>query len=427
MAATQAMTGAAGHREAIAVAPGVHWIGALDPKLRSFDIILRTEQGTTYNAYLVRGSDGVAVIDTVKAGLADEFFARLESVADYGEIRAIVLNHLEPDHSGALPELLRRAPQATLYISARARAILNGLLKSVEPRPTPPLVTVKTGDSLSLGDRELRFLHTPFLHWPDTQCTYLVDEEVLFSGDLFGCHVCDGRLFDDEIGEFWPAIDYYYAHIMRPFARELRNALAEVQALDLRVLAPAHGPILRDQPRRYLEHYQALAKRPPNAPPRLAIFYISSYGNTAQMAEAIAAGAAEDTGVQISTHDIEAGETATFVDLIERADAVAFGSPTINSDAVKPIWDLLSSLAVIDVKGKRAAAFGSYGWSGEAVGLIEERLRGLKMQLPVPGLRIKLIPSGEELAACGDFGRQLAAALVSRSWSSGVAEFAEPG
>lgn len=427
MAAPNAMTDAARHREAVAIAPGVHWIGALDPQLRNFDIILRTEQGTTYNAYLVRGSDGVAVIDTVKAGLADEFFARLESVADYGEIRAIVLDHLEPDHSGALPELLRRAPQATLYISVRARAILNGLLKSVTPRPQPAVVAVKTDDSLSLGDRKLRFIHTPFVHWPDTQCTYLADEAVLFCGDLFGCHLGDGRLFDDRIGEFWPAIDYYYAHIMRPFARHVRDALAEILPLAPRVLAPTHGPILRDRPHRYLERYQALARRPASAPPTLAIFYISAYGNTAQMAEAIAAGASELAGVQVSTHDIEAGETAAFVDLIEGADAVAFGSPTINSDAVKPVWDLLSSLATIDVKGKRAAAFGSYGWSGEAVGLIEERLRGLKMQLPVPGLRIKLIPSDEELAACRDLGRQLAASLVGGHGSARTLDLAEPG
>ncbi|MBK1701244.1 FprA family A-type flavoprotein [Thiococcus pfennigii] len=427
MAAADAMTDAAHHREAVAIAPGVHWIGALDPALRTFDIILRTEQGTTYNAYLVRGRDGVAVIDTVKAEFAEEFFARLESVADYGEIRAIVLNHLEPDHSGALPELLRRAPQATLYISARAPAILNGLLKSVVPRPKPPLVTVKTGDSLSLGERKLRFLLTPFVHWPDTQCTYLADEGVLFCGDLFGCHLCDGRLFDDRIGEFWPAIDYYYAHIMRPFAHQVREALAEILPLEPRVLAPTHGPILRERPRRYLEHYQALARRPANGPPRLAIFYISAYGNTAQMAEAIAAGAGEADGVQVSTHDIETGETAAFLDLIEGADAVAFGSPTINGDAVKPIWDLLSSLATIDVKGKRAGAFGSYGWSGEAIWLIEERLRGLKMQLPVPGLRIKLIPSTEEIAACHAFGRQLADSLVGGPGSARTLDLAEIG
>jgi flavorubredoxin len=162
------------HREAVPVADGAFWIGALDPTLRSFDIILKTANGTTYNAYLVRGSEGVAVVDTVKVGFEEQFFARLESVASYDEIRVIVLNHLEPDHSGALPELMRRAPQAQLYISRRAVSMLKALLKPKEQELA--YTTVTTGDSVSLGGATLRFLHTPFLHWPDAQCAYLEEE-----------------------------------------------------------------------------------------------------------------------------------------------------------------------------------------------------------------------------------------------------------
>ena len=419
------------HREAVPIAPGVHWIGALDPGLRTFDIILHTDAGTSYNSYLVRGQQGVAVIDTVKAELSGEFFARLESVADYEEIRAIVLDHLEPDHSGALPELLRRAPQATVYISARATAIFKGLLKSATV-PTLPLVTVKTNDTIDLGGRTLRFLHTPFLHWPDTQCTYLEDAGVLFSGDLFGSHLCDPRLFDEPIGDFQPALDHYYAHIMRPFARHVLAALELIEPLAPRVLAPTHGPILRDRPQRYLDRYRELARRgtlarPADAPPSLAIFYVSAYGNTAQMAAAIAAGAREGGGVAVTTHDIGDGEMARFVDLVEANDAIAVGSPTINGDAVKPIWDLLSSLAVVDLDGKVAAAFGSFGWSGEAVRLIEERLRGLKMRVPIAGLRVKLVPSDAELAACRDFGRRLARSLVGGPGDDDIIDFAQLG
>ncbi|MBF0471637.1 MAG: MBL fold metallo-hydrolase, partial [Gammaproteobacteria bacterium] len=238
------------HRQAVSLGGGVSWIGALDPTLRSFDIILRTANGTSYNAYLVRGSEGVAVIDTVKEGFSDEFFARLETVADYSEIKAIVLNHLEPDHTGALPELMRRAPQARLYISVRANSMLKALLK-----PSGDgfeYTTVNTGDEISLGDRTLRFLHTPFLHWPDTQCTYLVEEEILFSGDIFGCHYCDRRLFNDEVGDFRFSFTYYYAHIMRPFKAYLLEALKLIEPLPLRLIAPTHGPILRERPRRYV-------------------------------------------------------------------------------------------------------------------------------------------------------------------------------
>ncbi|SDW55340.1 FprA family A-type flavoprotein [Thiocapsa roseopersicina] len=415
---------------AVEVAPGVHWIGALDPGLRTFDIILRTANGTTYNSYLVRGEEGVAVIDTVKAEFAEDFFARLESVARYDEIRVIVLNHLEPDHTGALPELMRRAPQAQLYISKRATPMLKALLK---PRDDRPLTykTVGTGDEVSLGGRTLRFLHTPFLHWPDTQCTWLAEEGVLFSGDVFGCHHCDARLFNDLCGDFRFAFDYYYAHIMRPFKGYVVDALKLIEPLPIKLIAPTHGPILRDRPRRYVTRYRelstpSLAERIDQGERSLIIFYMSAYGSTARMAEAIRAGAEEAGGIRVSLYDLEGGEIQPFVDLIESADALVLGSPTINGDAAKPIWDLLSSLAVIDLKGKLGAAFGSYGWTGEAVKMIEDRLRGLKLRVPVAGLRIKLIPTDEELEECRDFGRALAGALV-RGEQGRVIDFADLG
>ncbi|RKT44251.1 flavorubredoxin [Thiocapsa rosea] len=421
---------AADQAPAVEVAPGVHWIGALDPGLRTFDIILRTANGTTYNSYLVRGDDGVAVIDTVKAEFADDFFARLESVARYDEIRVIVLNHLEPDHTGALPELMRRAPQAQLYISKRATAMLKALLKPSDDRPLV-YKTVATGDEVSLGGRTLRFLHTPFLHWPDTQCTWLVEEGVLFSGDVFGCHHCDARLFNDLCGDFRFAFDYYYAHIMRPFKSYVVDALKLIEPLPIKLIAPTHGPVLRDRPRRYVTRYRelstpSLAERIDQGERSLIIFYMSAYGSTARMAEAIRAGAEEAGGIRVSLYDLEGGEIQPFVDLIESADALVLGSPTINGDAAKPIWDLLSSLAVIDLKGKLGAAFGSYGWTGEAVKMIEDRLRGLKLRVPVAGLRIKLIPTDEELEECRDFGRALAGALV-RGEQGRVIDFADLG
>jgi flavorubredoxin len=197
------------------------------------------------------------------------------------------------------------------------------------------------------------------------------------------------------------------------------------------MVAPTHGPILRDRPRRYVNHYRelstsSLAERIGNEERSLIIFYMSAYGSTARMAEAIRAGAEEQSGVRVSLYDLEGGETEPFVDLIEEADALAFGSPTINGDAVKPVWDLLSSLAVVNLKGKLGAAFGSYGWSGEAVRMIEDRMRGLKMRLPVAGLRIKLIPTEEELDACRDFGRRLSAALIGGEQGR-VIDFAELG
>lgn len=385
----------------------VQWIGAFDPGMRSFDVILKTPNGTTYNAYAVRGSAGVAVIDTVKAECAEQFFARLEAVARYEEITTIVLNHLEPDHTGALPELMRRAPQAKLYISQSAQLMLKALLNRKDLDFTP----VTTGDTVSLGDRSLRFLHTPYLHWPDTQCTYLEEECILFSGDVFGCHFCDERLFNDKSGDFRFAFEYYYAHIMRPFREHVLDALALIEPLPINIIAPTHGPILRDQPLRYVQRYRELSGQRLQSEvdvdeKTLVIFYISAYGSTTQMAQAIRMGAEEVPGVRVSLYDMEGGDTDLFIDLVEDADGILVGSPTINGDAVKPAWDLLSSFAKINVRGKLAGAFGSFGWSGEAVRMLEDRLRGLKMRVPLDGLRIKLIPSAEELEQCLQFGRE---------------------
>jgi flavorubredoxin len=402
--------------EPISIASGVFWIGALDPQLRVFDVILKTANGTTYNAYCVRGETGVAVIDTVKVEYADTFFERLEQVARYDEITVIVLNHLEPDHTGALPELMRRAPQARLYISVKAQSMLKGLLKSEDLAYTP----VDTGDTVDLGGRTLTFLNTPFLHWPDTQCTYLNEEALLFSGDVFGCHFCDNRLFNDRVGDFRFSFEYYYQHIMRPFREHVRHGLDLIESLELKLIAPAHGPILRDAPRSYVQRYRQLAapllhNEAADRAKTLVIFYISSYGNTARMALAVRDGAEEIDGVRASLYDLQGGEVTPFVDLIEEADGIVFGSPTINGDAVKPIWDLLSSLAVVSIKDKLGAAFGSYGWTGEAVSMLEDRLRGLKLRVPVTGVRVKLIPTEDELDKCRQFGRQLAEHLTGRN------------
>jgi NADH oxidase (H2O-forming) len=415
------------HRNAVEFADGVYWIGALDPTLRTFDIILSTANGTSYNSYMVKGSEGVAIIDTVKENFSDEFFARLESEVGYSEIKYIVLNHLEPDHTGALPELMKRAPQAKLYISQLATSMLKALLKLKAGKFE--YTTVKTGDSISLGDRTLQFLHTPYLHWPDTQCTYLEQEAVLFSGDVFGCHYCDKRLFNDLVGDFRFSFDYYYAHIMRPFKSYVMDALKLIEPLKIKMIAPTHGPVLRERPRRYVTHYRelstsSLSNEIGNEDQSLIIFYMSSYGNTARMAEEISEGAGNVQGVRVSLYDLEGGETDPFINLIEEADALLFGSPTINGDAVKPVWDLLSSLVVISLKGKLGGAFGSYGWSGEAVKMIEDRMRGLKMHIPKEGIRVKLIPSEEELENCRIFGKQIAEVLTGKKQDKKVIEFA---
>ncbi|HOV03640.1 MAG TPA: FprA family A-type flavoprotein [Kaistiaceae bacterium] len=405
-------------QQAVEIADDVHWIGALDPNLRTFDLILKTANGTTYNAYAVRGAKGVAVIDTVKEEFSGDFFTRLEQVARYEEITAVVLNHLEPDHTGAVPELMRRAPQAHIYVSQRGLKLLSALLKDELEKYVYTLTD--TGDVCDLGDRRLTFVNTPYLHWPDTQCTFLEDRRLLFSGDVFGCHFCDERLYNDLVGDFRFSYEYYFKHIMRPFKRYVLEAVDKIEPLDPLLIAPAHGPILRDNPLDYVRSYRKLSNSYlPNEvegkEKSLLVFYMSAYGATADMARSVYEGAGEVEGVRVSLYDLQGGEIEPFVDLIEGADGLVFGSPTINGDAVKPVWDVLASLISIETRGKLGGAFGSYGWSGEAVPMIEDRLRGLKMRVPEKGPRVKFHPTEGELVVCRAYGRALAESLAGKT------------
>ncbi|WP_413785674.1 FprA family A-type flavoprotein [Cognatiyoonia sp. IB215182] len=394
----------------------ITWIGALDPTLRTFDVILKTANGTTYNSYIVRGSDGVAVIDTVKEAFVSEFLAKLTQVARYDELTHLVLNHLEPDHTGAVAALLERAPHLRIHVSTRGLQVLRGLLKGDFDRYDIHAVT--TGDMVSLGDLTLRFFTTPYVHWPDTQCTFVEEQSVLFTCDFLGCHFCDERLFNDAVGDFRFSFEYYFDHIMRPFRRHVVEALDLIEPLNAQVIAPGHGPILRSHPGSYIQHYRRLVTsrlmRETGEEKTLLIFYVSAYGATEQMAQAVCAGASDIENVRVSLFDLQGGELLPFVDLIEEADGLVFGTPTINGDAVRTVWDLLSNLVDIDTTGKVGAAFGSYGWSGEAVPMIEARLRGLKMRVPEDGLRIRMYPQADEEESCRAFGRRLAQHLVGR-------------
>lgn len=386
----------------------VHFIGAFDPMIRTFDIIMKTANGSSYNSYLIRGSQGVCVMDTVKKAFSNEFFARLERLCSYDEIRYIVLHHLEPDHSGALVELMQRAPQAKLIISGRAVMMLKALLKK-----DIAYEVAHTGTTISLGDKTIEFLSTPFLHWPDTMSSYLYEDKILFSGDVFGSHYYDERLFDDEVGDFSYAFKYYYQHIMRPFKQYVVMALKLYSKFEINLIAPLHGPVLRTNPQTYIDQYtqwssDSTSTKNIAGKKMVSVFYMSSYDNTLAMAEKITQGADSINGVIASMYDLASLEEQNMIDLLEESDAIIVGSPTINGDAVKPAWDLLGCMPYLESAGKIGASFGSYGWTGEAADMLHDRMRWLKFRLPLSPLKIKLIPTEEELEACYEFGKEVA-------------------
>lgn len=391
---------------AIPICKDISFVGAFDPHIRTFDIIMKTANGSSYNSYVVRGTEGVAVMDTVKKEFSDTFFSNLEEVCRYDEISYIVLHHLEPDHSGALEELMIRAPQAKLIISNRAVMMLKSLVKK-----DIVYELAMTGKEISLGDKTIEFISTPNLHWPDTMSSYIKEEKLLFSGDVFGSHYYDERLFDDLVGDFNYAFRYYYEHIMRPFKKDVLNALNLYKKYSIDIIAPLHGPVLRTKPFYYIDKYAHWSsehkfRQKEFGDKLVAVFYISSYNNTHRMAEVITEAVDSVEGVRASMYDLASLDESNMITLLEECDGIMIGTPTINGDAVKPAWDLLSCMCYIEKTGKVGGTFGSYGWTGEAPEMLQERMRGLKFRLPLEPMKIKLIPTQDELKECIEFGKE---------------------
>jgi len=391
---------------AIELAPGVHWIGAIDRDIRVFDVIMKAEQGTTYNSYLVQGSKGCALIETVKARFYDSYLATIKTLVDPAQIDYIVMNHTEPDHSGSLGKILAEAQSAKVVSSKNGVPFVQGILnRDIDVQ------VVQDGDSIDLGGVTLQFIQAPFLHWPDTMFTFIPEHGILFPCDFLGSHFSDERMFDDLVDDFGHSRSYYFDHIIRPFKEFAVKALDRIKDLPIRMIAPSHGPILRTDLDKYIGEYREWCAVPQKSDkPRILVFYASSYGNTRQMAESVADGCRK-AGGEVTVFDLEVTDAGSILDEVEAADALAVGSLTINGDAVKPVWDFLSSLATLKLRGKAGAAFGCFGWSGEAVKYIEERLKAIKLKVPVEGVRAKFMVTREDLDACQELAKKIAAEL----------------
>ena len=388
------------------VLPNIHWIGALHPDLRVFDIIMSTKNGTTYNSYLIQ-DEKIAIIDTVKQKFSEPYLEHVTNLVNPESIDYIIVQHSEPDHSGSLKVLLEKAKNAQVVCAKSAvKYVQNILNMDIDLHP------VSTGDTISLGTKTLTFITSPYIHWPDTMMTYIQEDKLLFPCDLLAAHFCDSRMFDDAVTrDFWPDFKYYFECIMRPYRKNVRNALAKLEPHDINIIAPSHGPILRKDVQRYINAYREWsAPLPPNDPAKILIYYAAAHGNTATMAQAIAEGAREH-GVEVELFDTMEINVDQHLTRIEAADALLLGSPTINNDAVKPVWNVLNSLTTIEVKGKLAGSFGSYAWSGDAVKLLDERLTALKFKVPFEGLQALLVPGEEELQACRKRGADIAQEL----------------
>jgi flavorubredoxin len=385
------------------VSKDVQWIGILDNDIVTFDIVMETEHGTTYNSYFIN-ADKKTLIETSKESFRDIYFSKLLKVCNPAELQYVICNHTEPDHSGNIKHLLELAPDITVVGTGQA---LN-YLSEIAGKPFKS-IKVKDGDTLDLGNKTLKFIGAPNLHWPDTMFTWLEEDKILFTCDSFGAHFCHVDMFDDLVGNYDEAFKYYFDVILKPFSKFMLKAIEKIRGLDISTICTGHGPILRTHWKKYVDLSEKYAKEylevsNPTGK-RVFLAYISAYGYTKEMALRIKEGLMSAGDLEIEMMDIENAMLGDIEEQLVRSNALIIGSPTINQNTLLPVYRLFSVISPIRDKLKFAAAFGSYGWSGEAVKLIEDHLKNLKLTIVQEGLSEKFYPNDEKSERFFEFGR----------------------
>ncbi len=390
---------------ALEVKKGLYWVGALDPDLRVFDVVMETEYGTTYNSYILKTEVGNVLFETVKEKHFDSFVNNVNEVCSLDSIAYVVVEHTEPDHAGSIAKILEYSPDAKVIGSQ----VAINFLKEICNREIPAIV-VDDKEEIQIGEHTLLFLSVPFLHWPDSIYTYISTLKTLVSCDSFGCHYSDERVFNDLIdGEFLDAYKYYFDMIMGPFKKHVLYALDQIKDLDIETVCPGHGPVLRTNLDYYFNLYREWsieAEVIRGDKPIVVNAFVSAYGYTQELAMEINSGIKEIIDADIKLHDMVYDKHDDVLAEMVNADGLLFGTPTVNGDALPPVFNLAMSLNGILHGGKVAAAYGSYGWSGEGPELVTARLNLLRMDTLDPALKVNFKPSSANIEEAREYGRR---------------------
>ena len=391
----------------IHVKNNIHWVGQRDWEVQDFHgTEFKMTKGTSYNSYLIR-EEKTVLIDTVDHRFSQQFLANLAMEIDLHSIDYIIINHAEEDHAGALSALMAEIPNTPIYCTENAIDSIVGH----HHHPEWNFNVVKTGDSLDIGNgKQLVFVESPMLHWPDSMMTYLTGDAVLFSNDAFGQHYCDEHLFNDEVDrhELMEQCLRYYANILTPFSSLVTAKIKEVLSFNLPVdmIATSHGIVWRDNPVQIIEQYLQWADD--YQEDRITIFYDSMSNNTRMMADALAQGIHDvDAGVAVKVFNVSKHDKNEILTNVFRSKAIMVGSSTMNNVMMPKVAGMLEEITGLRFKHKQAGAFGSYGWNGGAVDRIHSRLTDAGFTTAL-SLKAKWRPDGEALRACRAHGQQLA-------------------
>ena len=383
----------------------ITWVGKTDWELKKFHgDEFTTVNGSSYNSYLIKDEKTV-LIDTAWLPYDKEFVSKLKQDIDLTKIDAIIALHGEVDHSGALIELMRKIPQVPIYCTANGVKSIKG-----QYHKEWNFQVVKTGDTLNLGEKTLTFIEAPMLHWPDTMFAYLDKENVLFSSDGFGQHLASEYLYADEVEQdiLYKEALKYYANILAPFGIMVDKKIKEILSMNLKIdmICPSHGLIWRKEPTQIVEKYLEWANKYQEE--QITIIYDTMWNDTRKMAEAIAKGIQEkDEKVTIKLMNTAKDDKTDVLTEVFKSKMILVGSPTVNNGYLHSIAGILEMIKGMKLKGKKAVAFGSYGWSGEAVKLITEELRKSGFEIVNDGIRCMWTPDSETEKELIEFGKSL--------------------
>ena len=396
----------------VEIAKGIYDVGVQDWNISDFHGY-STPFGTSYNAFLII-DEKIALIDTVKSEFSDQLLANISQIIDPKKIDYVVSNHTEMDHSGGLPRVMHKIGEGKpLYCSQMGAKNLAMHFAHTGDRAWN-LHAVENGEELSLGKRTLTFLETRMLHWPDSMFTYVKEDGILFSSDAFGQHYAGFEKFDDVVGEaIMPHAKKYYANILLLYSPKIAKLLESVGAmnLDIKMICPDHGILWRKNPGAILSAYADWAAL--KTVKKAVIVYDTMWHSTELMADAIAKGLSEE-GIDNRPMYLRKWHRSDVMTEVMDASAVIVGSPTLNNNLFPTVADILTYMKGLKPKNKIGAAFGSYGWSGEAVKLVSKELEEMKFELVEPGVRVQYVPGADQLEACVEFGKKIGKIIAER-------------
>jgi len=388
---------------AIKVKEDFYWVGAIDWKVRNFHGY-STTRGTTYNAYLLI-DEKIVLFDTVKHGFEEELLVRISSVVEPSKVDYLVVNHIEPDHAGAFLRAVEVIKPEKVFITRNGK---QGIISHFH-KGDLPFEEVKTGYEVRVGKRTLRFIETPMIHWPDSMMTYIPEDKILVSQDAFGAHYATSGRFDDEVDycELVQETRKYYANIVYPYSPQVAKLLQTVKEmkLEFELICPDHGVVLRKHIKDILALYEKWSSF--TCDPVVLIIYDTMWKSTEKMAYAIMEGVSKE-GVEVKLRNLTVSDPTELMAEVLESKGLILGSPTLNNGLLPTVSGFLTYMKGLRPRGKIGAAFGSYGWSGESVKLLNQYLQEIQAEIVHEGIRCKYAPDKEVLAQCEELGRLVA-------------------